>query len=75
MRRRLTPNQKDRLLAGLRDMQRLIESIPEDRSCYTCDQCVTAIGNEKRCTAWDAAIPEAALEAGCEQWTEEGVPF
>ena len=51
-------------------VSRAIAEYPADRSCLTCD-----FLHGGSCQSWGEVVPEAALESGCDRWSDDDVPF
>lgn len=67
-----TPDRKQEALHTLQQVIQLIESIPEARSCPTCEQ-FASIANPW-CHYWDAEVPKTAQPQGRDQWQPQ-IPF
>jgi len=74
---RLTSSDRDRLLAALADLQRLVESIKPDRSCYSCNHASIMMTGALRCARWDSDVPQDARKAGCDEHKDQPneIPF
>jgi hypothetical protein len=58
-----------------RDTVRMLDAMQPDRSCWTCQSASIVTGGKARCRKWDSEIPREALEAGCDSYSEDEIPF
>lgn len=65
----LTPAQRDRDIARLREAIHALERMPVVTPCAECENFRAGF-----CTQWSATVPAEAQASGCEQW-QEAVPF
>ena len=65
----MTPAQKIRAIEALTAALSIVQALPEDRACRSCDYF-----DKGDCRKWGAPVPEEAQAAGCDEWVED-IPF
>ena len=65
----MTPTQKASAIAALIEAMRIVQALPEDRSCPGCDYF-----DKGACHKWGTPVPEEAQATGCDEWVED-IPF
>jgi hypothetical protein len=67
----ILPQNKHYLLEALKEIAAIFESLPTKKSCKNCEHFDTG-----KCKISDyAAPPPHVIEAGCESWQWDGLPF
>ncbi len=54
-----------------KDLKRAFDAKGYDRSCFTC----ASRDDANYCHHWKQAIPEQAMEEGCDKWIDYTAPF